>query len=272
MLDRNQTSFSLQRVVRGRGIVNSIINKLPVELHIPGYNYCGPGTKLQKRLARGDSGVNQLDNACKEHDISYYNLEKLTDRHNADKILAEKAWQRVKSKEASIGERAAALMVTNMMKAKLKMGLGLKIKKSKACQRKITFGSALSSTRKILRLKKPKTLKGTIKSALLAAKKVFKKGAVSIKTPRVIPIPKSGGVLPFLVPLFAGLSAIGALTGGASGIAKAVNSANNAKKQLTESQRHNQTMEAIAMGRGMHLKPYKNGLGLFLMPTSTKNY
>lgn len=30
---------------RGGGIVNSVINNLPFEAHIPGgYQYCGPGT------------------------------------------------------------------------------------------------------------------------------------------------------------------------------------------------------------------------------------
>lgn len=54
----------------GGGLVDSILTKLPVELHIPGYQYCGPGTKLQKRLTRGDPGINPLDAACKEHDIA----------------------------------------------------------------------------------------------------------------------------------------------------------------------------------------------------------
>jgi hypothetical protein len=84
-----------------------------------------------------------------------------------------------------------------------------------------------------------------------------------IKPLRIIKIPKSGGILP-LIPIFAGLSALGALSGGVGGIAKAINSAKAARKQLEESQRHNKTMEAIAMGKGLFLKPYKKGLGLFL--------
>jgi len=39
------------------------------ELHIPGYSYCGPFTKLNERLARGDEPINKLDAGCKEHDI-----------------------------------------------------------------------------------------------------------------------------------------------------------------------------------------------------------
>ncbi|KAG8280535.1 hypothetical protein J6590_080173 [Homalodisca vitripennis] len=47
-------------VIEGKGLLNDIINKLPFELHAPKnwnldtYNYCWPGTQLDKRLARGD--------------------------------------------------------------------------------------------------------------------------------------------------------------------------------------------------------------------------
>ncbi|XP_072757719.1 uncharacterized protein [Anoplolepis gracilipes] len=54
----------------GRGLLNRAINALPIELHIPGYQFCDPGTRLEKRLARGDRGINPLDAACREHDIS----------------------------------------------------------------------------------------------------------------------------------------------------------------------------------------------------------
>ena len=33
---------------------NTILNNLPFELHAPGYCNLGPGTKIGKRLARGD--------------------------------------------------------------------------------------------------------------------------------------------------------------------------------------------------------------------------
>ena len=73
---------------KGFGLMNSIINNLPVELHLPGYQYCGPGTKLVKRLSRGDPGINPLDNTCKLHDIAYYRSRENGDlRKKADKIL-----------------------------------------------------------------------------------------------------------------------------------------------------------------------------------------
>lgn len=127
----------------GTGIVNSVINKLPFEAHIPGYQYCGPGTKLQKRLARGDPGINALDAACKQHDIAYSRSNNLVDRHRADKILQETAWSRIKSKDASLGEKAASWLVTNSMKAKRKFGMGYKRKRCIKRVRKVKKGGLL---------------------------------------------------------------------------------------------------------------------------------
>src|ERR1700755_1808338 len=36
------------------------------------YSYCGPGTKVQKRLKERYKGINSLDKACKQHDINYF--------------------------------------------------------------------------------------------------------------------------------------------------------------------------------------------------------
>lgn len=124
-------------LVTGGGIVGSIVNKaidlLPIELHIPGYNYCGPGTRLKKRLARGDKGVNPLDEACKTHDIAYSKFSDSARRQQADKELTERAWQRFKAKDATLGEKAAAWSVTTAMKAKTKFGGG---RRKRRCVRK----------------------------------------------------------------------------------------------------------------------------------------
>ncbi|KAJ8873234.1 hypothetical protein PR048_026868 [Dryococelus australis] len=40
-----------KHIKKGHGILNALINKLPFELYLPKYNYCGPGTKLAKCLA-----------------------------------------------------------------------------------------------------------------------------------------------------------------------------------------------------------------------------
>jgi len=116
-------------------LLNRAINALPFELHIPGYQFCGPGTHLEKRLARGDRGINPLDAACREHDIAYSHSNDLVERHVADNILATKARKRIVARDSTLGERAAATTVWAAMKAKTKFGMGLKTKKKKKVKR-----------------------------------------------------------------------------------------------------------------------------------------
>ena len=222
---------------KGSSILNTVIDKLPVEFHLPSYRYCGPGTKLEKRLARGDKPKNQLDAACLNHDIAYSKSSSLEKRHEADKQLAEAAWQRVKSKDAGFGEKSAALFVTGAMKAKRSLGMGLlrktvrtKKKKNGTKKKKIlTFAGAVRKARAALKIS-PNVI--DVNSAAKAAKTALR--GVRTKAPtRIISIPKSGGFLP-LIPIFAGLSALGALAGGASGIAKAINDYKSARAQLGE--------------------------------------
>lgn len=58
------------------------------EIHFTGYNWCGLNTKVQERLANQDPGVNQLDEACKSHDILYEYEKNDKERHDADVALA----------------------------------------------------------------------------------------------------------------------------------------------------------------------------------------
>jgi hypothetical protein len=41
------------------------------EIHIPGYNYCGPGTEFINRTKNGDKPINSLDLCCYKHDETY---------------------------------------------------------------------------------------------------------------------------------------------------------------------------------------------------------
>ncbi|EFN80967.1 hypothetical protein EAI_11137, partial [Harpegnathos saltator] len=100
------------------------------EIHIPEYQFCGPGTRMVKRLARGDHSINSLDAACREQNIAYSRSNNLADRHAADEILAVKARKRITSKESTLGERAAAAAVLVAMKVKTKIGIGMKEKKT----------------------------------------------------------------------------------------------------------------------------------------------
>lgn len=263
----NNKEFSNHRSKSGKGFLNRVINKLPIELHIPGYNFCGPGTRLSKRLARGDVGINPLDEACKKHDIAYEQYSDLENRHKADRVLAGAAFGRVKASDAGISERLAALGVGTAMKAKTKLGMGNKVRR---VQRKrgrkkggaLPFRKFIGAAWNVLKRTRPID---ALNAARLALNQLRQLGRNATTAPRVIPIPKTGGFLP-LIPIFAGLSALGALSGGAAGIAKAVQDSKAAQQQLKESERHNKTMEAIAMGKGLYLKPYRKGLGLYLRP------
>lgn len=97
-------------------VVNRAIDRLPVALHIPGYRYCGAGTDLKSGL--DIPGVNKLDEACKEHDLVYSFNKDSAVRAEADKELIDKAWARVRAPDSGWGERASALLVTNIMKLK----------------------------------------------------------------------------------------------------------------------------------------------------------
>lgn len=96
---------------------NVAIDNLPFEIHPPGYNFMGPGTKLAERLARGDIGINPLDEACREHDIAYN--EENGDRQTADRVLAERAFSRVLASDAQMDEKAYAALTACCMVTKI---------------------------------------------------------------------------------------------------------------------------------------------------------
>lgn len=246
-------------------LVNWLINHLPCEIHLPGYNYCGPGTKLIKRLYRGDKGVNQLDEFCKDHDIAYLKSTSIHDRNIADIKLMKMARKRIHASDATKGEKIAAQLVNKAMLAKITGGSRNKTisngKARKGGVLKKPLQNIIAHAKKYLKSVKPKCRKMAIELAIGAAKEISTNS--NIKLPRLIPIPKTGGVLP-LIPIFAGLSASGSIAGGVAGIVKAINEYKEAKKRLAELKRHNEKIEALRIGKGLHLKPHKDGLGLYL--------
>lgn len=124
-----------------------------------------------------------------------------------------------------------------------------------------TFNNIVSNTKKHIRNLKPKCKKMLTELAYAAAQELA--SDLPIKIPRVIPVPKTGGFLP-LIPIFAGLSAAGSLAGGITGIRNAVKDFKSAKKQLADFKKHNVNMKSLCFGKGLHLKPYKNGLGIYV--------
>lgn len=254
----------------GTSLIDRIIDKIPFELHVPKYQYCGPGTHLEKRLIRGDPGINPLDAACKVHDIAYTDKSS-EQRSKADKLLQKEALKRVLSKDARFGERVVALGVAAAMKLKRKMsGKGLTKKMRAKKKKQISFASLIRDAKTAIRTSRPDTINSAIKVAVASVKN-NKKGK-TVREPRTIKLPSiTGGILP-LIPIFAGL---GSIIGSSAGIANAINQARKGQRDLEESKRHNQAMEAIALGnksgRGYFLHQNKMGRGYYLTQHS-KNH
>ena len=94
------------------------------------YNYCGPGTKLEERLASNEpkyrDPINNLDSICQKHDIDYSKAKTLSDKHKADGLMLKRISE-IPYMERPWGTTA----VQAMIKGKKTLGLGVKKKMSK---------------------------------------------------------------------------------------------------------------------------------------------
>ena len=113
----------------GSGVLNTLLNNLnnvAPEMHLPGYKFCGPFTKLKERLERGDVSINKMDKGCKQNDIFYRDHKDTKERHVADKELANIAKERMYASDASIGEKTNSVLIRAAMNSKVAFGMGLK--------------------------------------------------------------------------------------------------------------------------------------------------
>jgi len=72
--------------------LNKFINKLPFELHLPGHNFTGLGTKFKKRLNNNSAKVwsktiNCVDEIVMLHDICYSKFPDTKRRHICDRKM-----------------------------------------------------------------------------------------------------------------------------------------------------------------------------------------
>lgn len=242
------TTTNRGRKSTGRGILNTILNKAPLpELHLPGgYRFCGPFTRLQTRLRRGDTPLNGLDAACLRHDLAFSRFKDVASRNVADRRLAEEAWQRYKASDAGLAERGFAWAVSNIMRAKAKTGSGLR--------------KVIGSARRAVNRSKQKDVSKVVSIALDAARREaakLKRGgrALTVGT-RVIPVPKTGGIIPFIAPVLAGLSALGTIATGASNVVRAVKDIRDARKRG----------QGVKINARLRFDKHKRGYGLYLSP------
>ena len=102
-------------------MINS--NKLP-ELHLRGYEFCGPGTRLLERLSKGQRGVNSLDRGCLHHDLGYFLTQDIKSRHHFDKDLQDRAFSIMSDPNTKLQDKINAGLVGAIMYSKRKLGLG----------------------------------------------------------------------------------------------------------------------------------------------------
>jgi hypothetical protein len=284
MYNRHKQSYQ-----SGKGLLNTFINKLPFELHVPGYRYLGPGTKLDDKLAKNTSGINLLDEAAKQHDIAYSRHKDLESRHRADKELEYKAWDRVTSPDAKLSEKAAAWFTTNAMKLKRKFGAGVKkntythrkrkrtvgrgvqrkqrTKRNRSIKSKggkgITFNQLVKKAKQAIsdRGKKNSDIQALAARSLSAIKKYKIKNKPHNK--RILALPKIGGAIP-LIPILAALSHVGSLVGGVTAIVNAIKNIKDVKDQYKAQQGSGIAFTPYRIGHKLLIHPHKRGLGLFV--------
>ena len=114
-------------------LLNSLVNKLPFEMHLPGHNFTGPGTKLNKRLSPDGTSkewsmpINRVDNTAYHHDLCYSKHDDMKTRNEVcDKTMLGELSGIV---NPTLWERIDKAIVGKLLNAKVNFGLGAPIKK-----------------------------------------------------------------------------------------------------------------------------------------------
>ena len=121
---------------KGGSILNKMINNLPVEMHLLGHNFTGPGTKLNKRLnadltpKEWSKPINRIDKASYHHDICYLKNNDTATRNNVcDKNMLKEMKDIY---NPTLRERMERGLVSTLIGTKKRFGWGIK-KKSSRC-------------------------------------------------------------------------------------------------------------------------------------------
>ena len=118
---------------KGGSLLNKFINNLPVEMHLPGHNFTGPGTKLNKRLnpdltpKKRSKPVNRVDKAAYHHDVCYLKNDDTATRNAVCDKNMLKELEGINN--PTLRERLDKSIVSNLIGTKLKLGMGVKKKK-----------------------------------------------------------------------------------------------------------------------------------------------
>ena len=130
---QTKTQF-VERVAAGGSFLNTLVNKLPFEIHLRGHNFTGPGTKLYKRLHPDGTPkewsipINRLDNVA-YHDLCYSKHDDTKNRTVVcDKTMLGELNEMV---NPTLRERIDKSIVGKLINAKVNFGLGAPLKQTK---------------------------------------------------------------------------------------------------------------------------------------------
>ena len=128
---KTKTQF-IKRDATGGSFLNTLVNKLPFEMHFPGHNFTGPGTKLYKRLnpdgppKESSIPINRVYNAAYDHDLCYSKHDTKTRNDVCDKTMLGELNS---IENPTLRERIDKSIFGKLIKAKFNFGLGHPIKK-----------------------------------------------------------------------------------------------------------------------------------------------
>ena len=114
---------------KGGSILNKMINNSPVEMHLLGHNFTGPGTKLNKRLnadltpKEWSKPINRIDKASYHHDICYLKNNDTATRNN---VCDKNMLQEMKNiYNPTLRERMERGLVLTLIGTKKRFGWGV---------------------------------------------------------------------------------------------------------------------------------------------------
>lgn len=120
---------NVRNALKGGSMLNRVINNLPFEMHLPGHNFTGPGTKLNKRLnpdltpKEWSKPVNRVDNAAYHHDVCYL---KHKDIETRNKVCDSKMINDLNDiVNPSLRERLDRSIVDKIIGSKMRFGMGM---------------------------------------------------------------------------------------------------------------------------------------------------
>ena len=127
---KTKTQFVRKRAAGGC-FLNTLVNKLPFKMHLPGHNFTGQGTKLYERLnpdgtvKKWSIPINRADNAA-YHELCYSKHDDTRTRNEVcDKTMLGDLNGIV---NPTLRERIDKSIVEKLINAKVNFGMGAPIK------------------------------------------------------------------------------------------------------------------------------------------------